>query len=325
MLPPTVEIVEVGPRDGFQSVKDFVPTTTKISIIKSLIDCGVAHLQVTSFVSPKAIPQMRDAGDVYRQIAEIDGKTRLNALVPNARGAQLAYAAGVTDITFVISVTEGHNLANTRRSVKDSFTELQCIIADGKFARVKLDLAMVFGCPFEGEVPVERVLERIFQATEIGVREICLCDTIGSANPELVRTVLRAAFDAFPAIQFRVHFHDTRGLGVLNNYVAYECGIATMESSIGGIGGCPFAPGAAGNTATEDLAYLFHSMAIATGLDLPKLTEVAKTVIGATNPARIFSHLAQIQDTEFLRKRIPDRSFDPVGHESVSLISRNPF
>ncbi|MGL4671987.1 hydroxymethylglutaryl-CoA lyase [Cetobacterium sp.] len=271
-----VEIIEIGPRDGFQNVTEFIATNKKKEIIEKLIDAGIRRMQLTSFVSPKHIPQMQDAEEIVKYFLEKYKDIRFFALVPNYRGAKRAFDIGLREITYVISVSEGHNKANVNRSVDESFEELKQIIEEFPELYVNLDAATVFGCPFDGEVTYEQLEKYVEKAVKIGITTINLCDTIGVANPTQVRNVVENLLEKFPNIEFHIHIHDTRNMGMLNSYVAIESGIKHIQASIGGMGGCPFAPGASGNLSTEDFVYMLDKVNIGTGIDFKKLLQVAK-------------------------------------------------
>ncbi len=290
--------MEVAPRDGFQNTKAFIPTEEKIRIVEKLIASGIKNLQIGSFVSPKAIPQMQDSEQVVGSITSRYPKDHFSVLVPNEKGARRAAATGIPEITYVISVTESHNKANVNRAVAESFEELKKIVDSPEFPfdRIKLDLATAFGCPFEGSTPFGLVQDRVLRAVEIGISDICLCDTIGTATPKQTRTLVDQLRDRYPEIRFRVHFHDTRGAGIANSLAAIESGIAMIETSAAGIGGCPFAPGAAGNTATEDLVFLLDAMEVDTGIDLPKLIDAAKHVVRTIEKPNASGHLIDVDD-----------------------------
>jgi hydroxymethylglutaryl-CoA lyase len=278
-FPKDVKIVEVGPRDGFQSIKKWIPTKDKLEIIESLIDSNIKKMEVTSFVNPKAIPQLQDAKKLINDVLAMGKSIELNALVPNYRGAKDAWDSGIGEITYVISASERHNLENVRKTKEDSFEELKRIREDIPELKVKFDIATVFGCPFLGDVPVEQVLEMIDTSiNSLGIDEICLCDTIGIANPAQTDDILKAVVREYPDAKLSAHFHDTRGMALANTLIAMGRGIDTFEAAIGGLGGCPFAPGAAGNVATEDLVYMMESMNIKTGVNLEKLLDTAKIV-----------------------------------------------
>ena len=271
-----IEIIEIGPRDGFQNVTEFIPTEKKKEIIERLIEAGVKRMQLTSFVSPKHIPQMQDAEEIVKYFINKYKDIRFFALVPNYRGAKRAFDIGLREITYVISVSEGHNRANVNRSVDESFEELKKIIEEFPEMYVNLDAATVFGCPFDGEVTYDQVEQYVKKAVDIGITTINLCDTIGVANPEQVKKVVENLLIKFPNIEFHIHIHDTRNMGMLNSYVAIESGIKHIQASIGGMGGCPFAPGASGNLSTEDFIYMLDKIKVDTGIDFEKLLSVAK-------------------------------------------------
>ncbi|MGD9569451.1 MAG: hydroxymethylglutaryl-CoA lyase [Sedimentibacter sp.] len=250
-----IELVEVGTRDGFQIVKDFIPTEIKIETIDRLIASGVKTFQLTSFVSPKAIPQLQDAAIVAKTCIKKHPDVNFMALVPNFKGAENAVANGVNKINYVISVSESHNKANVNRTVDESFAELKNIVGEfRKDTDVTLDVATAFGCPFEGYIPYEKVRNLIIRGSDIGINEFSIADTIGIAVPNQVREYITKLLKEFPYKKFSVHIHDTRNMGMVNNLVAIEAGITNIQASIGGLGGCPFAPGATGNAASEDLS-----------------------------------------------------------------------
>jgi hydroxymethylglutaryl-CoA lyase len=279
---PSVEIVEVAPRDGFQAIKAFIPTETKIALIEALAACGFTRIEIGSFVSPKAIPQMADTPEILKR-AKLPKSLRVMALVPNARGLDLALSAGVKEISWVISVSESHNRSNVRRSVNESFQDFAAAWngLGSRKPRLRLGLSTCFDCPWEGRVPEEAVIRAVERAIEIAPEaEIGICDTTGRAAPDHVgalfsRLVPRYASDR---ITFVYHGHDTYGLGVANAIEAYRQGVRVIDGAAGGLGGCPFAPGAAGNTASEDLVFAFEHMGVDTGIDLAKLLPAADGV-----------------------------------------------
>lgn len=279
-LPNQVKIVEVGPRDGFQNIKTFIPTEIKKNVIEGMVAAGVKTMEVTSFVHPKAIPQMADAAEVAKGVVENykDRSFSGLALVPNLTGAKKAYECGLRDISYVISASEAHNLANINRTREQSLTDLASIITEVPGLGVSLDVATSFGCPLGGKVEEERVLSLIESALNLGVKSVVLCDTIGVANPKKVYELAKTVQKVFPGMSFGLHLHDTRGMGLANTLAGLDAGITTFETSIGGLGGCPFAPGAAGNTATEDLVNMFHDMGISTGIDLSQYLAVVQIV-----------------------------------------------
>lgn len=273
-----IKVVEVGPRDGLQNLKNWIPTEVKIKLIKDLVAAGINEMEMTSFVHPKAIPQMKDAEAVTKAvIGELNEKgIRTFALVPNLVGAKKAYECGLREITYVISASEKHNLANINRTVQQSLEGLADIRAELPDIQIRLDVATAFGCPFMGQVGEDLVINLIRSAEKIGINTITLCDTIGIANPKQVYELSRKVSKEFKNIPVGLHLHDTRGMGIANYLAAIEAGISIFETSIGGLGGCPFAPGAAGNTATEDLVNMLNEIGVETNIDLNALVSISK-------------------------------------------------
>ena len=271
-----ISLLEVGPRDGFQNLKQFLPTEKKLEIIDGLISTGVTKMEITSFVSPKAIPQMADAAEISRICTEKYPQLELYALTPNRRGVENAYAAGVRHMSYVISVSEKHNMRNINRSHDQSFADLEQIIRDFPNVDITVGMATALGCPFEGEQSVAKVVAFAERLWDAGVRKMYPADTIGVADPGLVRRIVTARREALPEAELQIHIHDTRGMGLVNTLAAIECGISTVQSTLGGLGGCPFAPGASGNTATEDLVYMLEKMGYDTGIDFDKLLALSK-------------------------------------------------
>ncbi len=271
-----VKLVEIGPRDGFQNVKEFIPTDVKLNVLKGLVSAGYKKIQITSFVSEKAIPQMKDAREITDYMLENHSDLDLFALVPNYYGAKSAWETGLREITPVMSLSETHNQANVRRSHDESINELKKIRDDFPEMKITQDIATVFGCPYEGKMEVGPLLELIGRMGEIGIDAITLCDTIGVAYPAQVEEVLDCVYKNFPDYEFNFHVHDTRNMGILNSYISIQKGINSVQTSIGGLGGCPFAPGATGNTASEDLIYLLEHDGYDTGIDFSKVLETAK-------------------------------------------------
>lgn len=270
-----IRVIEVGPRDGFQNIRDFIPTEIKLEIIDKIVASGVEDIMVTSFVSPKAIAQMQDAGDIVKVCLEKYPHVTCSALVPNLKGAQNAAAVGLKELTVVISVSKSHNMANVNRTHDESFADLERIVSEFREANITLDLATTFGCPFEGHITLGRVREFVVRAYRLGIRSMNLCDTIGVAWPTQVREYVTGIMAEFPDVDFCVHIHDTRNMGIVNTLAAIECGIRNVQASLGGLGGCPFAPGASGNTSSEDLVYMLNKMGYETGIDFEKLLEAA--------------------------------------------------
>jgi hydroxymethylglutaryl-CoA lyase len=274
-----VVVTEVGTRDGFQAEPAIIPTTTKVAVLDALIAAGVPSFEATAFVSPRAVPQMADAAEVMARVARRPG-VRLQALVPNARGAETAAAARVDMMVCFVSASESHNRANLNRPIAESLANVAEVAGIAKAAGIPLRgaVATALGCPFEGDVPVDAVLRIVEAYAAHGVRHVSLGDTTGMATPPLVARVVEAIRSGFPALEIALHFHNTRGIGLANVLAGLELGIREFESSIGGIGGCPFAPGATGNVCTEDLVYLLHECGFETGIDLERLIEVARRV-----------------------------------------------
>lgn len=294
-LPKNAVIVEVVPRDGFQNVHDFIPTEDKIQIIKMLIDSGVTHMEVTSFVHPKWVPQLADASEVLREIKAYRASkgVQLIALVPNKFGALKAKEIGVDAITYVISASEAHNTKNVNRSIEQSFLELEEIASELGSIKMRLAIACTFGCPFGEVVPVDRVIKMAERALQLGADRILLADTIGVGNPLQVKEIVAAVKQRIDVGRLGVHFHDTRGMGLANTLVAALEGISYFESAAGGLGGCPFAPGAAGNIATEDMVNMLHAMNVQTGVSLEVLKEAIGLIRNKVH-APIVSHMCAI-------------------------------
>jgi len=294
-------ITEVCPRDGFQNLEDFIETPIKIEIIEGLIQAGFQKIQLTSFVSPRAVPQMRDAGEISGYFVKKYPHINFTALVPNLFGAKAAYESGIREISYVISASEKHNLANVRRSVKESLEELENIKENFGALRIKVDIATAFGCPFEGYLPVQRVEELIHALLAMGVDEIYLADTIGVANPKQVQEMMTYLKAVFPTVDFGFHMHDTRGMGLANILTLLKMGYGKFESAAGGLGGCPFAPGAAGNVASEDLVNMLDSMGVKTRIILKELLKTDR-IIEEKVKANLTSHMSKI--TSFMTGEI---------------------
>ena len=292
-----IELYEVGPRDGFQMVDDYIPLETKARIVEGLLDAGLRHVQMTSFVSPKAIPQMKDAGELASMFVGKHPDADLFALVPNLRGAEAAWDSGMTSVSYVVSLSESHNRANIRRTHEESLAGLQAILATYPQMDVCLDLSTTFGCPFEGMKDKDDVVPFLAPYVESGIRTVNLCDTIGIANPAQVRRTIEAVWAEYPSLDLQVHIHDTRNMGMVNTLAAIECGVDKVQSTLGGLGGCPFAPGASGNLATEDLAFMLSEMGYELDVDIQKMIELAKYQATAI-PGGLFSgHQFRIPDT----------------------------
>lgn len=276
--PDRVIITEVGPRDGFQNFKEWIPTDLKKEIINKLIDAGFPKIEISSFVNPKAIAQMKDAGEIVANILDQRKRFTPYVLVPNFTGAKMAYDLGILNTTYVFSVSQSHNQANVRRTREESLAELRKIKEMFPALKVKVDLATAFHCPFEGKTSPAQVIEMIDRCLDLDIEEICLCDTIGTANPKQTEEVVLELKEKFPGKLFGFHFHDTKGMGLANVLIALQQGFVSFESAVGGLGGCPFAPGAAGNIASEDLIGMLEDMGVKTGVNLEGVIDAAELV-----------------------------------------------
>jgi len=275
-----VHVYEVAPRDGFQIEAAFIPTDRKIALIDQLSRTGLAGIEATSFTSPKAIPALRDAEEVMRGIRREPGVVYA-ALVPNLRGAERALAVGVDEVNLVMSVSETHNLANLRMTRDQSFAQLtETIRAVGGRAVVNASLSTCFGCPMEGAVAVDEVWRWAAGLLEAGASGVTLADTTGMAHPLQVGTMVEAFRTRWPAVRLTLHLHNTRGLGLANVLAALEAGADRFDASLGGLGGCPYAPGATGNVCTEDLVHMLEAMGYRTGVDLGRLLDSARLLPG---------------------------------------------
>lgn len=290
-LPERVTITEVGPRDGLQNEDAHLGIERKVELINRLGSTGVTRIEAASFVSPKAIPQMADASEVMQTIRRRPRVTYI-ALVPNEVGARNAINAGADELATVVSASETHNRRNVNRTVEDSLAGIAVIAELAKNAGISWSgyISTAFGCPYEGDVPQHRVMELAERLHLLGASQIALGDTIGCANPRQVDDLIGAFRARLPAVPLRMHFHDTRGVGLANVLTALQAGVDSFDSSIGGLGGCPYAPGAAGNVATEDLVYMLDRMRIESGVDLAQAIDVARwteNLIGRSLPGRV--------------------------------------
>lgn len=287
----SVTISEVAPRDGLQSIGPFVPTARKIEMVRALHAAGLRRMEVGSFVSPRHVPQMADTAEVLKAAKALPG-LECTVLVPNRKGFDLAMAAGADRLGFFMSVTEAHNRANLNRSRAESLAELSELVREGAAAGVamRFNLSCAFHCPFEGVVPEAAALEMVGRAAELDPgMEIGIADTTGNAAPDQVAEVFRQAL-ARHGNPLAYHGHDTYGLGVANALAAFEAGCRVFDGAAGGLGGCPFAPGATGNTATEDLVWMFHRMGVTTGIDWTRLliaADLCAAVPGGTPGGRM--------------------------------------
>ena len=287
---PRIHFNEVVTRDGFQNEPAFVPTDAKVELIDELSACGYAKIEVTSFTSAKAIPMLRDAEEVMGRIRRVPG-VETTVLVPNLRGAERALESRPDEFNLVMSTSQTHNLANLRMPREKSFAGLREVIdmARGKVA-VNVSLSCCFGCPMEGEVPEAEVLRWADRFAELGVRGLTICDTTGMAHPAQVGRLTRALQQRFGALQLTLHFHNTRGMGLANLLAAVQEGITRFDGSLGGLGGCPYAPGATGNICSEDAIHMLQAMGYDTGIDLPRLLDVARRlpqIVGHEVPGQV--------------------------------------
>ena len=267
---------EVVTRDGFQNEPDFVATDIKVALIDALSECGYAKIEVTSFTSPKAIPMLRDADEVMGRIKRFPG-VEYAALVPNMRGAERALEAQADELNLVMSVSETHNLANLRMGMSKSFDSLSEVIKlVGKRAHINVSLACGFGCPMEGVVAQDNVLAWARRFAGLGVRGITVCDTTGMAHPTQVSRMAEALQHEFARLQLALHFHNTRGMGLANVLAGVQAGIRRFDGSLGGLGGCPYAPGASGNISSEDTVHMLAAMGYDTGINMAKLFDAAR-------------------------------------------------
>jgi hydroxymethylglutaryl-CoA lyase len=281
-LPGKVTIVEVGPRDGLQNEKAVVPTAQKIAFVDLLSAAGHQAIEVSAFVSPKWVPQMADAGEVFAGIMRKDG-VRYSALVPNRAGLDRALAAGVRDIAIFAAASETFSRKNINQSIDESF-EVYRQVTDAAMQaslRVRAYLSTSFGCPFEGAVDVQRVIDLTERLVQLGAYEVAVSDTIGIAHPGQVSRLLDQMLARVPVTQVALHFHDTRGTALANVLAALQHGVTTFDSAAGGLGGCPYAPGAAGNLATEDLVYMLDGLGVKTGVSLDAVVSASRAIEGA--------------------------------------------
>ena len=299
-FPARVEITEVGPRDGLQNERDWIPTERKVALIEGLIGAGLRHFEITSFVSPRAVPQMRDAAEIVAAVGRHALEVELTALVPNLAGAERAAAAGVGAMVVFMSASESHNLKNVNRSREASLEGFRAIAEVAARAGIPVHgaIATSFGCPFEGAVPVGEVTRIARAYRDMGIQRISLGDTTGMATPPVVAALCRALRAELPEVELALHFHNTRGLGLVCVQAGLAEGVRRYESSVGGLGGCPFVPNATGNIATEDLVYLLEEQGIETGIDLARLIAVAaeaEAIVGHPLPGQVMKAGPRLQ------------------------------
>jgi hydroxymethylglutaryl-CoA lyase len=289
-LPSQISVREVGPRDGLQN-EDPVSTAAKIELIDRLSATGVQRIEAVSFVRPEAIPQMADADEVWRGIKRA-ASVRYSALVPNLRGARRALDCGLAEIEAVVSASDTHNRKNVNRGTAESLDDIALIIdeAHQRGSTCQVIVSTAWGCPYEGDIPVDRVVTVAGRAVADGADCISFGDTTGMATPRRVRELVGGFRSAYPDVALNLHFHNTRGTGLANVLTALELGVADFDASVGGLGGCPYAPGATGNIATEELVHMVEDMGVATGIDLESMIEAAadaERIIGRQLPSQV--------------------------------------
>ena len=289
-LPSRISLREVGPRDGLQN-EDPVPAAAKVALIDQLATTGVSRIEAVSFVRAEAIPQMADADEVWAAVSK-DPAIRYSALAPNLRGARRALDAGFTEVEAVVSASDTHNRKNVNRSTAQSLDEIAVMVdeAHRRGATLQVVVATAWGCPYEGDVPVDRVLAVAGRAVADGADAISFGDTTGMATPGRVRDLVGSFRSRHPGVPLNLHFHNTRGTGLANVLAALELGVDDFDASVGGLGGCPYAPGASGNIATEELVYMAEDMGVGTGIDLAAMIEAAaaaERIVGRELPSQV--------------------------------------
>jgi hydroxymethylglutaryl-CoA lyase len=290
-LPERVSIYEVSPRDGLQNERATVPLRSKVRLIDALAAAGVARIEITSFVSPKWIPQLADADEVGAH-AKAPAGTVFSALCPNAKGLERARRAGMREIAVFVSASETHNKKNVNKTIAETFAAFEDTVRPALDAgmRVRGYVSTAWGCPYEGDVDPKRVVAVAKRLVDLGCYQVSLGDTIGVGTPRQTARIIAMMFAEMPRERVAMHMHDTRGVALANVLIGLEMGVRDFDASVGGMGGCPYAPGAAGNLATEDLVYMLHGMGIPTGIDLERLFEagkVAESIVGRSLPGKV--------------------------------------
>jgi hydroxymethylglutaryl-CoA lyase len=302
-MPSRAIIYEVGPRDGLQNEARLVPTAHKIAFIEALARTGLSHIEITSFVNPKWIPQLADASEVAQAVKPPAG-VAFSALVPNKKGLDAALAAGMKEIAVFLSASETHNKKNVNKTIADTLKAFEEVVEPARAAgaRVRAYVSTVYGCPYEGDVDPQKVVELTRILRQMGVYQVSLGDTIGVANPVQVERVLEMVLAEVPQEQIAMHFHDTRGTALANCTVGLQLGVETIDAAVGGLGGCPYAPGASGNLATEDVVAMLQAMGVETGIDLDKLVGAAQMIaafVGHELPSKYLkAHLGRAARTQ---------------------------
>jgi hydroxymethylglutaryl-CoA lyase len=291
--PDKVSVYEVSPRDGLQNESATVPLPGKLELIEALVAAGLRRIEITSFVSPKWIPQLADADELSRAVlARPHEGVTFSALCPNPRGLERARKAGLAEIAVFLSASETHNKKNVNKTIEATLAAFADTIGPAREAgmRVRGYVSTAWGCPYEGPVEPAKSIAIAKQLFDMGCYQVSISDTIGAGTPKLTREIITRALDALPLEAVAMHMHDTRGTALANILVGLELGVRHFDASVGGLGGCPYAPGAAGNVATEDLVYMLHGMGIETGIDLDRLLEAARaaeTIVGRRLPGKV--------------------------------------
>ena len=280
-LPKKARIVEVGPRDGLQNEQQRIATATKVELIARLADCGLTTIEATAFVSPKWVPQMADAAEVMAAIGKRDG-VGYPVLVPNEQGLEAALAAGAEEVAVFAAASETFSRKNINCTIKESIERFKPVLARAKAAKIKVRgyVSCVLGCPYQGEVAPLAVADVAWVLFDLGCHEISLGDTIGAGTPEQNKAMIEAVARRVPIKKLAGHYHDTRGMAIANVYAALQMGVNVFDAAVGGLGGCPYAPGASGNVATEDVAWLLQGLGIASGVDLARLVDTSAWISG---------------------------------------------
>ena len=293
-VPPQVTVYEVGPRDGLQNEKEIVPTDVKIAFIEKLADAGLCAIEITSFVKPSAVPQLADAADVVKGVRRRSG-LRLPVLVPNMKGFEAAREIGVREVAVFTAASETFNRKNINCGIEESIERFRPVVAaaEAEKIRVRGYISTAFGCPFEGRIEPESVREVVHMLLDLGIEEISIGDTIGVATPNQIYDVIETLYaSGVTRDVIALHFHDTRGTALANVCAGLDCGVTIFDSSAGGLGGCPFAPGATGNVATEDLLYLLEGLGVSTGISLSGVAEASAYLAAATGRRPASRYLA---------------------------------